>query len=493
MAATSYTYTIATDIPSGVVSVARLRREIELSAIVTQIDYNAGGISAFSNGTLVIWFKDPLTSGEKEDLDGSTSQTPNSPATAGSILGDHTGDALPDDPQLVEVVSGTITIDSPVDGKIRSPDGTVFLGDATNPIRINPTGTTAQPITAASLPLPADAATQTTLAAVETNTDSLDVLLSTRATEATLVAIEADTDNLDVLLSTRATEATLASVETNTDNLDVLLSTRATEATLSTLNNKVPTQGQATMAASTPVVIASNQSTLPTSNAANSQVDGHSATLGTTSDADTANTVIGRLKQLVARLPSALVSGRLDSNIGAWLGSTTPTVGQKAMTACVPVALASDQTAVPAKIEDGSGSGRLAAVDGSNRLLVSANATVVPPAATPVEISEISVLTGTADTVYVIPNTKVLTITRFAGGAEGNSGKRSKVELFYDPAGTGTGMTLLRSMYLGGTNYEFGLDYKATGDGTRAIRMRRTRLDGASDEVAGFWSGYRDV
>jgi hypothetical protein len=47
------------------------------------------------------------------------------------------------------------------------------------------------------------------------------------------------------------------------------------------------------------------------------------------------------------QFPAALVGGRLDANLGAWLGSTAPTVGQKAMASSVPVTLASDQPAVP--------------------------------------------------------------------------------------------------------------------------------------------------
>ena len=47
------------------------------------------------------------------------------------------------------------------------------------------------------------------------------------------------------------------------------------------------------------------------------------------------------------QLPAALVGGRLDSNIGAWLGSTAPTVGQKTMANSVPTVLASDQAAIP--------------------------------------------------------------------------------------------------------------------------------------------------
>jgi len=48
-----------------------------------------------------------------------------------------------------------------------------------------------------------------------------------------------------------------------------------------------------------------------------------------------------------AQLPAALVGGRLDENVGAWLGSTAPTVGQKAMAASLPVTLASDQSTLP--------------------------------------------------------------------------------------------------------------------------------------------------
>lgn len=50
---------------------------------------------------------------------------------------------------------------------------------------------------------------------------------------------------------------------------------------------------------------------------------------------------------LAAQLPAALVGARLDTNNGAWLGSTAPTVGQKAMASSVPVAISSDQAAFP--------------------------------------------------------------------------------------------------------------------------------------------------
>jgi hypothetical protein len=60
-----------------------------------------------------------------------------------------------------------------------------------------------------------------------------------------------------------------------------------------------------------------------------------------------AYTVLGRLKdirsELETRLPASLVGGRLDSNVGAWLGSTAPTVGQKSAALSIPVTMASDQ------------------------------------------------------------------------------------------------------------------------------------------------------
>jgi len=54
--------------------------------------------------------------------------------------------------------------------------------------------------------------------------------------------------------------------------------------------------------------------------------DGHLVAVGATADADTALTVIGRLKKLLTLLPAALVGGRLDVNIGA-APTTVPVSG----------------------------------------------------------------------------------------------------------------------------------------------------------------------
>jgi hypothetical protein len=75
------------------------------------------------------------------------------------------------------------------------------------------------------------------------------------------------------------------------------------------------------------------------------------------------------------QLPAALVGGRLDTNIGAWLGSTAPTVGQKTMANSVPITIASDQSSVPTKeIRSATGTTTTVAASASNVTLLASNA-----------------------------------------------------------------------------------------------------------------------
>ena len=106
-------------------------------------------------------------------------------------------------------------------------------GTATKPFRTDTTGTTTQPVSAASLPLPAGASTEATLASVLAK---LDVALSTRASESTLAA-QLDITMSDLRDALRGvSDKTLTDIETSLDailaQLDVDLSTVATEATL---------------------------------------------------------------------------------------------------------------------------------------------------------------------------------------------------------------------------------------------------------------------
>jgi len=90
------------------------------------------------------------------------------------------------------------------------------------------------------------------------------------------------------------------------------------------LGSTAPTVGQKTMAASVPVVLPSDQ-------------------LVTLAEPVSVDDNGGSLTVDTPQLPAALVGGRLDENLGAWLGSTAPTVGQKTAAASIPVVLASDQ------------------------------------------------------------------------------------------------------------------------------------------------------
>ena len=78
---------------------------------------------------------------------------------------------------------------------------------------------------------------------------------------------------------------------------------------------------------------------------------------------------------MTGQFPSALVGGRLDANAGAWLGSTAPTVGQKAMASSLPVTVASDQPAMPVQ-ESRSSACSLTLIDSvnTNTTLLASNA-----------------------------------------------------------------------------------------------------------------------
>jgi len=96
----------------------------------------------------------------------------------------------------------------------------------------------------------------------------------------------------------------------------------ATETTLSTIDGKTPALGQAPMAASVPVAIASDQSPVP-------------ATVAGVSTAANQATEIASL---------ATIAGDTTS-----LDAKTPAQGQALMAASVPVAMASNQPAIPAE------------------------------------------------------------------------------------------------------------------------------------------------
>lgn len=124
-------------------------------------------------------------------------------------------------------------------------------------------------------------------------------------------------------------------------DLDVALSTRASEVTLAALSAAFTAEDFATQTTLAAVLTAIGTT--------NTEVGAtNEAAAGTDTAVSGLNGLIKRLLQRhTTQFPAALVSGRFDINNGAWLGSTAPSVGQKAMTSSIPVVIASDQTHLP--------------------------------------------------------------------------------------------------------------------------------------------------
>lgn len=98
--------------------------------------------------------------------------------------------------------------------------GSVAGGTSANPLRTDPTGTTTQPISAATLPLPTGAATETTLAGVLTTTAfqaRINTLGQKTAANSTPVVLASDQSSIPVaqVASTTATRTDVASSATS--------------------------------------------------------------------------------------------------------------------------------------------------------------------------------------------------------------------------------------------------------------------------------------
>src|SRR3990170_1183069 len=91
------------------------------------------------------------------------------------------------------------------------------------------------------------------------------------------------------------------------------------------------------------------------------------------------------------------------------------------------------------------------------RLKVAQEPPAPPPATTPVDMGGIAVVgINPVDSVHVIGTGKTLVIQNFNGGAP-PVGAGSKVELFDDPNGDGSALTLLRVAYLSGSSFSLDL------------------------------------
>lgn len=338
--------------------------------------------------------------------------------------------------------SGALALDATLTGGTqtsRLTDGTNTAAvSAANALKVDGSAVT-QPVSAAALPLPAGAATEATLAtrlADATFTARINTLGQKAMAASTPIVIASDQSAVPIsaaslpLPAGAATEATLATRASDRTTAAAPFSNRLSDGAafydatktgqlpsalvggrLDTnlgawLGSTAPTVGSKTSANSVPVVIASDQgavavsaASLPlpsgASTAANQttlgsqttkindgtntasvtaasalKVDGSAVTqpisaaslplpTGASTDRTTAaGPFATRLSDGAAfydatktgQLPTALVGARLDTNVGAWLGSTAPTVGQKTAANSLPIILASDQGALPVNV-----------------------------------------------------------------------------------------------------------------------------------------------
>ena len=191
-----------------------------------------------------------------------------------------------------------------------------------------------------------------------------------------------------------------------------------------------PTVGSKTSANSVPVVIASDQAAVTIAgNKTNNNAAPGATNIGTLSALANAAAPTWTEGFLVAlssdlsgnqrtinpvQLPAALVGGRLDTNLGAWLGSAAPTIGQKTMANSLPVVVSSDQSTLNIQ---GSKTNNNAAPGATNVGVLSALANAANPAWTEGNLVNASV--DLAGFQRVKPDAAVLTVTGTAAAAAG--------------------------------------------------------------------------
>lgn len=225
--------------------------------------------------------------------------------------------------------------------------GSVEAGTSTDPLRVDPTGTTAQPVTDNGGSLTVDT-TQLPAALVGGRLDqNVGAWLGSTAptvgqkTSANSVPVVVASDQSAITVTGTVTNASVGS-----NNAAIPASSTQVGGSDGT-NLQAARVFDADTGGGTQYVLGA----VLRKSASGGSVEAGTSTdplrvdpTGTTAQPVTDNG--GSLTIDTTQLPAALVGGRLDENVGAWLGSTAPTVGQKTMANSVPVTLASDQSAL---------------------------------------------------------------------------------------------------------------------------------------------------
>lgn len=376
--------------------------------------------------------------------------------------------------------------EDPVAIPIKS-DGTE-IATATDPFRVDPTGTTAQPVTdnggsltidATALPLPMGAATETTLA--------------TRATQATLEAARVLLVSLDgkdfatqTTLATRASEATLeaarallVSINAKDFATQTTLATLATEskleavrALLATINSK-DFATQATLAAFKTAFDSRDLATQATLLAADGRLTTIDAVLDSIKDTD-------GIKKITDELPAgtqeigAVRQGTKAANTAAWPIKITNAGGDKVAT------LTNDAGIIRQEIV-----GKVSVVGAT-----------APPSTTAQEIfADIPLVVGTHDTTFTIPDGETFHLQNITAGNEDPS-KGAVIEVIFDNGSE----HVIERVYTNGSTVSISFNDVATardgiallgnGAGTSDIIVRRIKYAGTDIAIDAIVTGY---
>lgn len=120
MAATKYTYNVASDFPNGKVNLSRFQDEIALSSItiaLDRIDTIGGSISkdVLTGGSIDIWFKDALPTADETTLDGDAA------GPAGGLIAAHDNSVSVPLDQVEVANSPSVSVTSEVKTTIWKP------------------------------------------------------------------------------------------------------------------------------------------------------------------------------------------------------------------------------------------------------------------------------------------------------------------------------------------------------------------------------------
>ncbi len=256
------------------------------------------------------------------------------------------------------------------------------------------------------------ASMDTKLSTITGHVDGIETLIGT--TNSTLATLDGRVDGLEGLVGT--TNTTLTTIDGRVDGLETLVGT--TNTTLSTISGKLPaTLGAKTSAASLAVVLASDQAALPVTGTfwqATQPVS--AASLPLPSGASTAanqSTIIGHVDGIETLI------GTTNTTLSTISGKLPAALGQGTMAASLTVAIASNQSAIPASQ---SGTWNVTNISGTVSLptgaATAANQTTMIGHLDGVETT-LTAIDGRVDTLESLIGTTNTTLTTIDGRVDG--------------------------------------------------------------------------